>query len=81
MTIKVLLFARPREVASADSAEVDLAANATYGELKERLAVQFDSIAPLIAVSRLSAAGEFVDDGDTIGEGVEIALIPPVSGG
>lgn len=81
MKVTVLLFARPREVAGSDVVEVELQAASTYADLKTELASRFDELAPLIAVSRLAAAGQFVDERDPIGEGVEIALIPPVSGG
>jgi len=81
MKVAVLLFARPREVARRDVVEIEAHSGATYRDLKNLLAQQFDDIAALIAVSRLAAAGEFVDEGDPIGEGVEIALVPPVSGG
>lgn len=81
MKVTVLLFARPCEVAGSDVVEVELQAAATYADLKAELANLLNELAPLIAVSRLAAAGQFVDEGDLIGHGVEIALIPPVSGG
>ena len=58
------------------------------GEIKAALARRYPQAAELIQVSRLAVSESFVDDEETIGlagnshtNTLEIALIPPVSGG
>ena len=81
MKITVLLFAGPRELAGVDQVAVKIANGATYGQLRQRLGEEIPSLRPLLAVSRLAAGGQFVDDAEPISENEEIALVPPVSGG
>lgn len=81
MTIKVLLFAAARQTAGDSSATVQLPDGASYAQLKTALAEQYPALAPIVSVSRLAAGGEFVSDESPVDSNVELALIPPVSGG
>ncbi len=81
MNVEVLLFAGPKEIAGVDRAAVEIDNGATYGELRKRLGEEVPALLPLLAVSRLAAGGEFVDDQELISENAEVALVPPVSGG
>jgi molybdopterin converting factor small subunit len=81
MTHRVHLFARARDLAGAASVTLELPAGATVGDLRRRLAETSPALAGLLARSALAAGGEFAGDEVVLGEGVEIALLPPVSGG
>ncbi len=81
MNIEILLFAGPKELAGVDRLRVEVPAGATYEVLRQKLTESVPSLAPILEVSRIAAGGQFVDDAEPIGEGEEIALVPPVSGG
>lgn len=81
MTVRVLLFARARELANRDAVTVELPAASTVAELRSRLAVQVPTLAALLARSAIAVNREFADDSTALRENDEIALIPPVSGG
>jgi len=77
----VLLFAALRERAGAPFVQVELTAPATVADLLDALARQIPRIASALPHCRVAVAQEFVDLAHRISTGVEIALIPPVSGG
>ncbi len=77
--MKVLLFARARDLIGADRIDVD--AVATIGELRRRLMRQYPHVAGLLEKSAFAVNEEFADDNVTILDGAEVALLPPVSGG
>lgn len=81
MTVRVLLFARARELANGESVSVELPANATLAELRTQLASQIPALSSLLASSAIAVNREFADDSVSLHENDEIALIPPVSGG
>jgi molybdopterin synthase catalytic subunit len=54
---------------------------ATAGELKRWLAERNPNAASLIEASFVAKNQAYAEDGEPIGEGDELALIPPVSGG
>lgn len=81
MQYQILLFAAAREAASSDRVVVELAAGATVDDLRAALAEQHCTLAALISTCRIAVDGEFASDQMAIESGMEIALIPPVSGG
>lgn len=81
MTVRVLLFARARDLVNGDSVAVELPTDATVAELRSRLAIQLPVLASLLASSAIAVNREFADDSAALRENEEIALIPPVSGG
>jgi len=82
MIVSVHLFARARDLAGCSVVAVELPAGATVGELRRRLAVAVPALGSLLKRSSLAVAGEFAGDEQVIADGgVEIALLPPVSGG
>jgi len=74
MKWNVLLFAHLKE-AHGNSVEIEAepTVNAVLEALKNK--------GLTIASSRLAADNEFVREGESLKEGAELALIPPVSGG
>jgi len=79
--MKVRLFARARDLAGADSIDVDLPAGATVGDLRRVLAERYPQLAGLLARSALAVNDDFADDALTLPVNAEVALLPPVSGG
>jgi molybdopterin converting factor subunit 1 len=79
--VRVRLFARAKELAGRDGIEVDLPAGATVADLRARVAQQVPALAGLVRRCAVALGGEYATDADAVAEGVEAALIPPVSGG
>jgi molybdopterin converting factor subunit 1 len=81
MTLTIRLFARARDLAHADAIVIDLPAGTTVATLRQELARAHPALAGLLARSALAVDNEFAADDLVLRPGVEIALLPPVSGG
>ncbi|HZZ78475.1 MAG TPA: molybdopterin converting factor subunit 1 [Gemmataceae bacterium] len=79
--MKILLFARARDLVGTDRIELTTPASATIGELRSRLAAQYPQLASLLAKSAFAVNDAYADDATPIPLGAEVALLPPVSGG
>lgn len=79
--MKVLLFARARDLAGTDAVDVDLPAGATVAELRRRLAERYPKLAGLVERSAFAVDNEFARDDAPLRPDAEVALLPPVSGG
>ena len=79
--MKVLLFARARELIGADAIDIDIEAAATVGELRRTLMRRYPALAGLLEKSAFALDDEFAGDDTTIQPNAEVALLPPVSGG
>ena len=78
-TVTVLYFASLRDASGVASEQVESNAadlQALYAELQSRHGFAFPANR-----LRVAADGEFVNWGDALRDGGEIAFIPPVSGG
>lgn len=82
MVVSVRLFAILREVARRDALEVELAEDATAGDVVDAVA-RSAGLGAAVRRGRMVVAvnREYVDAGHRLREGDEVALIPPVSGG
>ncbi len=81
MKIRVLLFARLREIVGRDAVEVEIPEGGTLGDVWSRLQEQTPAFRsfrhpPLMARNQAYAA-----PGTVLREDDEVALLPPVSGG
>lgn len=81
MIVHVRLFARARDLARAEVLQVELADGATVSDLRRRLAADHPLLAGLLARSALAVESEFAADSLVLSTDVEVALLPPVSGG
>ncbi|OHB67737.1 MAG: hypothetical protein A2V70_05985 [Planctomycetes bacterium RBG_13_63_9] len=81
MNVRVQLFAGARQAAGRGLIELQLAEEATIGELRRRLAAEIPPMAGLLQRSMFAIDAEFVDDRQEIPAGADVACIPPVSGG
>ena len=81
MVVRVLFFASAREITGTASIEIDLLEGATVNELREELLKRFPSLEGIEKKFAIALNEEYVVDDSTLGNGDEVALIPPVSGG
>jgi len=79
--MKVRLFARARELAGSGTIEVELPAGATVAELRQRIAAACPALASMLERSAIAVNDEVADETSIVSGGVEVALLPPVSGG
>jgi len=79
--MRVLLFARARELAGAEALEINLPPRATVADLRVALAKQCERIAKLVERSAIAVNNEYAADATPVPAGAEVAVLPPVSGG
>lgn len=81
ISVRCLLFARYAEIVGQEEITLDLERNATVGQAIAALRARIPNGArlperPMVAVNR-----EHVLAGHVLGDGDEIALLPPLAGG
>ncbi len=81
MKVSVLFFATLKDRAKTQRAELTLPDGATIADLKAQVAAQFPNVAPALPSCIASRNKEFAADADSLADGDEVALFPPVSGG
>jgi molybdopterin synthase catalytic subunit/molybdopterin synthase sulfur carrier subunit len=81
MRVRVLAFARLRDLLGFGEREVDLGAPATLDDVWRVVAAAVPDAARLRASTRFARNGVVSDGAVLLGEGDEIALLPPVGGG
>jgi molybdopterin converting factor small subunit len=81
MRVRVLAFARLREVLGFGAREVDLAEGATLETLWSALAGGAAELAAHRASTRFARNGALSDALTVLRDGDEVALLPPVGGG
>jgi molybdopterin converting factor subunit 1 len=81
MRTKVRLFARLSELVGAREAEVEIGEGLSAGDIYQLLCTKYPALSGLDGSLRYAVNGEYADASHPVGEGDEIALIPPVSGG
>lgn len=81
MQIKVMLFAALRELADRSELVLDVAPGATVSSVRDALARQHPALAAHLARAAFAVNQSYVKADAPLGEGDELAVIPPVSGG
>jgi len=79
--VRVRLFAMQRELAGTRGLELDLAPGATIEDAWAALVDRFPNLAPGRAALRFARNGGYAPPETRLGDGDEVAMIPPVSGG
>lgn len=79
MRVRILLFAALREALSDSAVEVELPAGCTIEQVLTELRAKH----PVLGQQRFATAlnRRYAEPSETVSEGDELALIPPVSGG
>jgi len=80
MNVRVVLFAKPRELVGQPNLELALPAGATAADAWSQLSSRYD-LGPLPRSFRCAVNSEYAGWNDPLKEGDELAVIPPVSGG
>jgi molybdopterin synthase catalytic subunit len=81
MHITVKLFALLREKAGTDTVRLEIPECASVAQALAVLQDQYPVLQPYLPRVRLAVRMTFVDPVAILGEGDELAIIPPVSGG
>ena len=81
MTVRVVAFARIREILGGGSLEREVERDATIATLWDALAREHPPLADLRASTRFARNGMFVSSTQVLGDGDEVALLPPYGGG
>ncbi|MGH7736442.1 MAG: MoaD/ThiS family protein [Candidatus Tyrphobacter sp.] len=81
MTVRVLAFARVREVAGFARSELTLPHDARIADAWELLAQKVPALAALRACTRIARNGRIAEGSERLADGDELALLPPSGGG
>jgi molybdopterin converting factor small subunit len=86
MTTRIALYGALRDADPRGYVELDVPAGSTIADLRELLAAYLREHAPavgagLVRRSAFADAEEILHDHRAVPEGVELAILPPVSGG
>lgn len=82
MRHEILLLGRTRELAGLETTTLELSEEATVGMVRAELERQHPELSPLLPSCAIAVDHRYLDDRSMLGSsGVEIALVPPVSGG
>jgi len=79
--VRVLLFARARDLAGTGEVTLKLGEGATVAELRRELGTEVPALADWLPRCAIGVNGEYADDETTVPPGAEVAVLPPVSGG
>jgi molybdopterin synthase catalytic subunit/molybdopterin synthase sulfur carrier subunit len=79
--VRVRLFAVARELAGAESLDLDLPEGATVAQLRAALVRHTPELARVLPHVLFAVGNEYVRDNTVISPDSEVACIPPVSGG
>lgn len=79
--IKLLFFATIRDRAGTKSMEMDIPADMTILQLKEKLGADFPNLKESMKSVLITINREYAFDEAVVPLNAEIALFPPVSGG
>ena len=81
MKIRVLLFARLRELAGREIIELELEPGGTIGDAWNRLRGSIPALAEFVPPPLSARNQDHARMGEPVEDGDEIAFFPPVSGG
>jgi molybdopterin converting factor subunit 1 len=81
MRIEVKLFAVAKQIAGAESIAVELADQATVGQLRQALVAQFPDLSATMSHIAIAVDAQYSADHVVLSPDSEVACIPPVSGG
>ena len=81
MNVRILLFARAKDLAGTALLTLELPEGATVAVLRERLSEAYPRLAKFQARCAVAVGGELVSEETPLTENAEVALLPPVSGG
>jgi molybdopterin synthase catalytic subunit/molybdopterin synthase sulfur carrier subunit len=81
LTVRLLCFAAARDLVGAGELAWSVPAGADVAALRASLFARFPALAGHARSLRFAVNGEYARDDRLLGEGDEVAVIPPVAGG
>lgn len=81
LNIRIVLFAKLKEIIGASEINFDLSENAKVSDLKKELLLSYPGLKDYAEIMLVSIDQNFAYDNDLIPTNAEVALFPPVSGG
>ena len=81
MNVRVLAFASAREAIGASQVEIELADSSRLEDLAQHLKTAYPALGPIWSRLAIALDGEMISADTALWDGVEVALLPPVSGG
>jgi molybdopterin converting factor small subunit len=81
MRVEVLMFAGAREAVGARAVKVELSVGAKVCDLRDELMASYPGLRRWRDSAGIALGMEYAGEDEEIRPGVEIAFIPPVSGG
>ena len=81
MRVTVRLFARLRDIAGASEMELEVPEGATAQHVWDALAARHPELGAYLTVSSCAVNEEYAAFATPLGDGDEVAFLPPVSGG
>lgn len=81
MRVKVRLFARLREIAGRDELVLELPSPAVARDAWNRLVAEHPALEPFGPAISTAVNAEYARLDSPLGDGDEVAFLPPVSGG
>lgn len=79
--VKLLFFATLRDRAGTKSMEIDIPADLTIQELKDKISNEFPNLKESMSSVLITINREYAFDEAVIPLNAELAIFPPVSGG
>lgn len=81
MKVAVKLFAAVRDAIGQSEVAIEVPEGATVAKVRSALCVAYPQLRLLIERAMFAVDASYAQDDDILAEGVEVACIPPVSGG
>lgn len=81
MNVHVVAFASAAEALGTAELPVELPTGSTVANLRTNLLSRYPTLTPLWPRLAIAVDGTIVSADEPLAEGVEVALLPPVSGG